>query len=62
MQVSVKVAELGQALDRINGSVPRRNTIPMLGHVLIEAKDNVLSLRGSNLDRDVTVHLVADVA
>jgi DNA polymerase-3 subunit beta len=52
---------LGQTLDRINGSVPRRSTIPILGHVLIEAKDKLLSVRGTNLDREVTVHIIADV-
>ena len=39
-----------QALTHLHGVVEKRNTIPILANVLIEAKDNFLSLAATDME------------
>jgi DNA polymerase-3 subunit beta len=47
----VQAGVLKAALADVIGAIEPRNTIPVLAHVLIEAKDGKLRLVGSNLDQ-----------
>ncbi len=46
----VEHSDILRALNHCQGIVERRNTIPILGNVLLDAQDNTLSLRATDLD------------
>lgn len=50
MKVTIERASLLKAMSRVQGVVERRNTIPILGNVLMEAEGEALSLRATDLD------------
>ena len=50
-------AALRQALRRVAPAAARKNTIPILSHILISAADGVASLRATNLDQWVDAPL-----
>jgi DNA polymerase-3 subunit beta len=50
MKISVERNDLFKAMGRAQSVVERRNTIPILSNVLIEAKENSISLRATDLD------------
>ncbi len=53
MKVTVERAQLLKAMGRVQGVVERKNTIPILANVLIEAEGDRISLRATDLDLEV---------
>ena len=62
MKVTIERAALLKALGHIHRIVERRNTIPILSNVLIEAKNGQLELKATDLDLEATEVAPADVA
>jgi DNA polymerase-3 subunit beta len=62
MKVTVERAQLLKSLGHVHRVVERRNTIPILGNVLVRAENARLSLKATDLDLEVTESLAADVA
>src|SRR5664279_4355975 len=61
MKVTVERAQLLKSLGHVHRVVERRNTIPILGNVLIRAENAKLSLKATDLDLEVTETLAAEV-
>lgn len=53
MKVSIERSDLLQAMNRAQGVVERRNTIPILANVLIEADGDTVSFRATDLDIEI---------
>lgn len=53
MKVSIERSALLKAMSRAQGVVERRNTIPILSNVLLEAEGGEVSLRATDLDIEV---------
>lgn len=53
MKVSIERSALLKAMSRAQGVVERRNTIPILSNVLLEAEGGEISLRATDLDIEV---------
>ncbi len=62
MKVTVERAQLLKSLGHVHRVVERRNTIPILGNVLVRAENATLSLKATDLDLEVTETLAAEVA
>ncbi len=62
MKVTVERAQLLKSLGHVHRVVERRNTIPILGNVLIRAENARLALRATDLDLEITETLAAEVA
>jgi DNA polymerase III subunit beta len=62
MKVTVERAQLLKSLSHVHRVVERRNTIPILGNVLVRAEKSRLSLKATDLDLEVTETLPADAA
>src|ERR1700682_2832968 len=62
MKVTVERAQLMKSLGHVHRVVERRNTIPILGNVLIRAESAKLSLKATDLDLEVTETLAAESA
>jgi DNA polymerase-3 subunit beta len=62
MKVTVERAELLKSLGHVHRVVERRNTIPILGNVLIRADKAKLSLKATDLDLEVIDAVAAEVA
>lgn len=60
MKVTIERAALLKSLGHVHRVVERRNTIPILSNVLIQAKGKVLSLKATDLDLEVTEAVPAD--
>lgn len=54
MKISIERATLLKAVAQAQSVVERRNTIPILANVLIEAEGSTVSLRATDLDIEVT--------
>ena len=50
MKAIIEKKKLMQALTHLHGVVEKRNTIPILANVLMEAKDNFLSLSATDME------------
>ena len=50
MKISVERNDLLRSMSRAQAIVERRTTIPILSNVLIEARDDRLTLRATDLD------------
>ena len=61
MKVSIEQSELLKAMGRVQSIVERRTTIPILSNVLIEAKDDFLYLRTTDLDIEVLDKVEANI-
>lgn len=61
MKVTVEQVALLKALGHVHRVVERRNTIPILGNVLIRAEGGQLSLKATDLDLDIVEIVTADV-
>jgi DNA polymerase III subunit beta len=61
MKLSIERATLLKALAQAQSVVERRNTIPILANVLIEAEGNQVSLRATDLDIEVVDRAAAMV-
>ena len=62
MKVTVERAQLLKSLGHVHRVVERRNTIPILGNVLVRAESARLSLKATDLDLEVTETLAAEGA
>jgi DNA polymerase III subunit beta len=62
MKVTVERAQLLKSLGHVHRVVERRNTIPILGNVLVRAEGATLSLKATDLDLEVTETLAAETA
>src|SRR5690242_8972864 len=60
MKVTVERAQLLKSLGHVHRVVERRNTIPILGNVLLRAENAQLSLKATDLDLEVTETLAAE--
>jgi DNA polymerase-3 subunit beta len=61
MKVTLERAALLKSLGHVHRVVERRNTIPILANVLLQAANGRLQLRATDLDLEVTESLAADV-
>ena len=61
MKVSIERAALLKAMSRAQGVVERKNTIPILANVLVDAEGDKVSLRATDLDIEVIEELPAMV-
>ena len=61
MKVTLERAALLKSLGHVHRVVERRNTIPILSNVLLQAKGGALLLKATDLDLEVTEKLAADV-
>ena len=61
MKFSIERGALLKAVSQTQSVVERRNTIPILGNVLIEAENNKVSFRATDLDIEIIVHANAQV-
>ncbi len=62
MKVTLERGALLKALGHVHRIVERRNTIPILSNVLLQANGRALRLRATDLDIEVTESVAADVA
>jgi DNA polymerase III subunit beta len=62
MKVTVERAQLLKSLGHVHRVVERRNTIPILGNVLLRAENSQLALKATDLDLEVTETLAAEAA
>ena len=61
MKISIERGELLKALSQAQSVVERRNTIPILANVLIEAAGSDVSFRATDLDIEVVDKAPAQV-
>lgn len=62
MKVTIERSVLLKALGHVHRIVERRNTIPILANVLIEASNGRVALKSTDLDLEATESMPADVA
>ena len=62
MKITVERGIFLKSLNHVQSVVERRNTIPILSNVLIEAQKNRLSLTATDLDIEIVEQVDADVA
>jgi DNA polymerase-3 subunit beta len=62
MKVTLERAALLKSLGHVHRVVERRNTIPILSNVLLQAEGQSLRLKATDLDLEVTEVLAADTA
>ena len=62
MKVTIERSVLLKALGHVHRIVERRNTIPILANVLIEAAGGKLALKSTDLDLEVSESVPAEVA
>jgi DNA polymerase-3 subunit beta len=62
MNIIVQRADLARALTAVSKAVEKRNTIPILGCVHLDATAGELRIRGTDLDIEITSVLPASVA
>jgi len=61
MKVTLERAALLKSLGHVHRVVERRNTIPILANVLLQAANGRLQLKATDLDLEVTESVAADV-
>ncbi len=61
MKISIERASLLRAVSQAQSVVERRNTIPILANVLIEAEGDMASFRATDLDVEVVDRIAAQV-
>ena len=62
MKVTLERASLLKSLGHVHRVVERRNTIPILSNVLVQAKAGALTLKATDLDLEVTEAVPADTS
>lgn len=62
MKVTIERSALSKALGHVQSVVERRNTIPILSNVLLQAEGGALSLTATDLDIEISEQAPADVA
>lgn len=61
MKITIERSALMKALNHVQSVVERRNTIPILSNVLLQAEGGKLSLSATDLDIEIVEELTADV-
>lgn len=61
MKFIVTQADLSKALVKVISVVPAKTTLPVLGNILITAKDGFLNLTATDLDVSITTKISVDV-
>lgn len=61
MEFSLPAAALARAVGMVKGCVPSKTTIPILAHVLVEARAGEIVVRATNLNMEATCRSGADV-
>lgn len=61
MKISVDRSSLLRALSVVGGVVERRQTLPILGNLLMVAKDGLLRLKGTDLEIEISSTTVAQI-
>lgn len=61
MKLSIDRAALLRSLSHMQSVVEKRNTIPILGNVLMKAADGVLSLSSTDMDLEINESVAAEV-
>ena len=61
MRVRIERANLLKALNHVHRVVERRNTIPILANVLLQAEGDELSLKATDLDMEIVDRVPAAV-
>jgi DNA polymerase-3 subunit beta len=61
MKVTIERSVLVKALGHVQSVVERRNTIPILSNVLLQANDGVLTLTATDLDMEVSENASAEI-
>ena len=54
MELKIATSELSRALGRSQGIVEKKSTMPILSHVLLEAKKDALVVSATDLDLAVS--------
>ena len=62
MKVTIERSALSKALGHVQSVVERRNTIPILSNVLLQARGGALALTATDLDIEISEEAPADVA
>ena len=62
MKVTIERSALSKALGHVQSVVERRNTIPILSNVLLQAQGSALTLTATDLDIEISEEAPADVA
>jgi DNA polymerase-3 subunit beta len=62
MKLTIERAALLKSLGHVQSVVERRNTIPILSNVKVEARDGRLNLNATDMDLDIAESVGADVA
>jgi DNA polymerase-3 subunit beta len=62
MKLTIERAALLRSLNHIQSVVERRNTIPILAHVLVEANDDGVSLTATDMDISIVESAVSSAA
>jgi DNA polymerase-3 subunit beta len=60
MKIKMPVLELKTVLDRVLGVVERKNTVPVLSHVLIQAEGTTLSVTATNGETEAFASIETD--
>lgn len=61
MKFTVSREKLLKALQRVNSTIGSRNTLPILGNVLVEAAENIISLTTTDLEIRIVTRVEAEV-
>ena len=61
MRVTIERGTFLKSLNHVQSVVERRNTIPILSNVLLQAADGGLKLNATDLDIEIVEHTSADV-
>lgn len=62
MEFTLPAGALATAVGLVKGCVPSRTTVPILNHVLVEARAGEIHVRGTNLEMEAAARSGADVA
>ncbi len=62
MKITIERAALLKSLGHVQSVVERRNTIPILSNVKIEAENDVISLNATDMDLDIVETVAAEVS
>lgn len=62
MKLTIERAALLRSLNHVQSVVERRNTIPILSNVKLEAKGQTLSLNATDMDLDIVGQVAAEVS
>ncbi len=62
MKFTITRQNLHQGLAAVSASIPTKTTLPVLSNILLEARDGVVWMSGTDLDVAVRVKVPADVS